>query len=275
MKTKPYKVDQLHFPEPEVCLFPANGLRAHHYRPLEPGPRAQAGVVVLPITGGDYGPSAMFAEALAKAGFTVLRLERRAEWLFTLGDGVGDAREPAHIARLGQQYLADIQTAIAWFRKRGGVDPARVGVLGISLGAMFARMAMAADPTLAAGVLLIGGANLPEILTTARDREVEQYRTALLARHGTSLDELAERAAREIEPLEALTRAGHPDPERLMLVTARFDAVITRQYGDQLWRELDRPRRHLIPTGHYSAVVWVPFIKRWARKWFNEKLLGV
>lgn len=281
MKAQRFSTELKHFEEPAGCLFPADGLRTHLYRPLADPEgkasvawreRAKRGVVVLPITGGDYDVSTLFAEDLATAGFTVLRFERRAEWLFSEGDGKGEAREPRDIARLGEQYLVDVAQGIEWFAEHGGVDPDRIGMLGISLGAIFSSRVAAVNPRIKAVVLLIGGAGFAGILESARDREVRQYRAALAARHGVSESELRPLFEEALTGLDNEPYVSALDPSSALMISGMFDAVVRPRFARRLWVAANRPRHIRLPCGHYSAVVFLPLIKAWSRSFFVKKL---
>jgi dienelactone hydrolase len=274
MKLPPFTTETVVFPEPADSVFPAEGVRAHLCRPVVPSARTRAAIVVLPVTGGDYGETRLFSDHLAAKGFTTLRFERRADWLFTHGDGRGEAREPEAIARLATEYARDVQRGLAWLRARPDVDPARVGILGLSLGAIIASRVAAADPDLRGVVLLIGGAGLADIVLSANDREVAQYRAALSARHGVPEPELAPLLHAAFDPVDNLPDLPRLGRERTLLVTARFDAVVRRVYGDRLWEAAGRPERSLLPCGHYSTVLFVPWLRRRVRRWFEARLLG-
>lgn len=273
MKPPAFTTEPIVFPEPFDSLFPGNGVRAHLCRPAVPSARTRAAIVVLPVTGGDYGETRLFSDHLAANGFTTLRFERRADWLFSLGDGMGEAREPEAMGRLAAQYVRDVRAGLAWLRARPDVDPARVGLMGISLGAMIASHVAAADPDLKGVVLLIGGAGLADIVVSANDREVAQYRAALVARHGWTEVELASSLHAALDPVDDLADLPRLGRKRSLLVTARFDAVVRRVYGDRLWEGAGRPERSLIPCGHYSSVLFVPWLRRRVRRWFEARLL--
>jgi len=273
MKPPAFTTETILFPEPADCLFPGNGVHAHLCRPTVPSPRSRAAVVVLPVTGGDYSETRLFSDHLAARGFTTLRFERRAEWLFSLGDGKGEAREPEAMGRLAAQYVRDVRAGLAWLRARPDVEACRIGILGISLGAMIASHVAASEPDLKGVVLLIGGAGLADIVMSANDREVAQFRAALSARHGVPEAELAPLLHAALDPVDDpadLVRLGR---ERTLLVTARFDAVVRRAYGERLWEAAGRPERSLIPCGHYSSLLFVPWIRHRVRRWFEARLL--
>ena len=58
-----------------------------------------------------------------------------------------------------------------------GVDPDRIALIGFSIGASWCSVAIANEPRLAAGVLVMGGADVHEILA-ACNQEIQDARGA-------------------------------------------------------------------------------------------------
>jgi hypothetical protein len=54
--------------------------------------------------------------------------------------------------------------------------------------------------------------------------------------------------------MDPLTWADRIDPERVLLVSARFDRVIPEDRTRALWQAMGRPRWLVVPTGHYQIV---------------------
>ena len=54
--------------------------------------------------------------------------------------------------------------------------------------------------------------------------------------------------------LAAVPVAAQIDPERVLLISARFDRVIPPDRTRALWLALGRPRWLTVPTGHYQLV---------------------
>jgi hypothetical protein len=75
----------------------------------------------LPIQGGEYEVSTLFAESFAKKGYQVLRFERRAEWLEA-------DREVAALGPLAAQYRRDILRGIERWLGAGPSSPERLGL---------------------------------------------------------------------------------------------------------------------------------------------------
>ncbi|MBM4355331.1 MAG: hypothetical protein FJ109_16355, partial [Deltaproteobacteria bacterium] len=192
----------IHIPDGPGCLFPTGGLKAHWLRPASP---SRTGVVVLPIQAGDYEVSKLLADHLARCGHHTLRFERRRDWLEA-------DRDPAELVPHLRQYLRDISTGIDLWLQQGEVDAARVGLMGVSMGAIVGTAVLAADPRFKASVLVIGGADLSDILITADDQAIEEYRNALKARLGLDDEQLAARIREILSPITEMDPTGKVDP---------------------------------------------------------------
>ena len=98
--------------------------------------------------GHPYRPFREIADALAGCGIATLRMDDR---------GVGASAGNADAAR-AEDTAADAQAALRFLRARPDVDARRVGLIGHSYGGEIAPMVAAADPAVAAVVLLAGPA---------------------------------------------------------------------------------------------------------------------
>ncbi len=127
------------------------------------------GVVVVHGFAGSVPLVRGFADTLARHGATVVLLDLA---------GHGASRRPFDRAALD----GDVRTALAHLRGRPGVDPARVGLLGHSLGASAVLRRAAADPDVAATVASSTGGGdatgVRNLLVLAGGGEQERIRAA-------------------------------------------------------------------------------------------------
>lgn len=260
----PLESERIVVEDPAPLDIPGTGVVAHWYRPQRVHARNAVGIVVLPIQGGDYEVSTLFAEAFAKRGFHTLRFERRYEWL--------DPSVPLDVlARLVPQYVADIRRGIDLWLERADA-PQRLGLFGVSMGAITGTLLAAADPRLRATVLCIGGGGLGDILVHGRDEELDAWRLAVAEELGGP-EAFVDAARGLAEHVDVLGQAPRVPTDSTFFIAARFDRVVPWFASRQLWQALGRPRRTILPTGHYSAVVAVPWIKHAAARWFDRKVL--
>lgn len=263
MGKEKYTVERVFLPDKTPVAVGRDGVVMHRYMPV--GKVPEAGVVVLPIQGGDYEISTMFARYLAKVGFQALRFERRDDWL-------DPEKEISYLGELMKQYLADILRGIDWWLTEAGDAPAHLGLFGVSMGANMGTIVAAREPRVKASVLVIGGADIAGILATANDEEINLYRKNLSNRLGIAEAALEPLFREVIDPIDNIHDAPDVNADTTLFITARLDAVVRYRYANRLWEAIGRPKRYLLPCGHYSSVVFVPLVKLWTRRWFERRL---
>jgi len=132
------------------------------------------------------------ADALTRAGVAVLRVDDRG-----VGQSTGD-----HKPSTTFDEADDVRAEVAWLRRRPGIDPRRVALVGYSEGGLIGPMVAARDPTIAAVVTLAGPgvpgptlareqieeivAHDPAIAPADRAREVEKQLAEPLTPRETS-----------------------------------------------------------------------------------------
>ena len=258
--------ERILLPDETPPLFPGAGVVMHLHPPGRPGPRNDIGVVVLPIQGGDYEISTLFAGYFAKIGFQALRFERRAEWLDA-------SREPGDLQLLVKQFLADVRRGIDWWLTEADNGPARLGLFGVSMGANTGAVVAAGDSRIEASVLPLGGGDLADILMTAHDEEIDLYRKDLAARLGVDEPALRPMLEEALGPVDNLNFAHGMNADTTLFISARFDRVVRFANATRLWECIGRPKRIVLPCGHYSTIVFLPLVKLWARRWFDRLLV--
>jgi hypothetical protein len=258
-----YTVEKIVLPDLAPVAVGDSGVVMHRYMPR--GEVPAPGVVVLPIQGGDYEISTMFAKYLARVGFQALRFERRDDWL-------DPEKEIVYLGELMKQYLADILRGIDWWLTEAEDGPAHLGLFGVSMGANMGTIIAAREPRLKGQVFIIGGGDIAGILATANDEEINEYRKNLSARLGIEESQLAPLFHEVIDPIDNLNEAAGVNEKTTLFVSSRFDAVVRYPYNSRLWEAMGRPKRIVLPCGHYSTVVFVPLIKLWTKRWFRKLL---
>lgn len=100
-----------------------------------------AAVITLPGSGSNRSATIDQATVLARNGFGVLMVDPR-----------GQGRSGGHAMDAGWYGDSDLTAAVTFLQQQPGVDPTRIGVLGLSMGGEQAIGAAAADPAIHAVV---------------------------------------------------------------------------------------------------------------------------
>ena len=153
----PYAVEQLGFDNA------GSAIRLSGTLTLPRGPGPHPAIVLIPGSGevdrdgtlSGHQFYLVLADHLTRQGFAVLRSDKRG-----LGKSGGD-----FAAATTFDFASDIEAALAFLRKRPGIDAGRLGLVGHSEGALVGTIVAARDPALAFLVLMAGnGVPMGELL---------------------------------------------------------------------------------------------------------------
>ena len=208
-------------------------------------------VVVLPILAGGYQAERIVARTLARRGISAVVLTRNS-LLF------GEDRQPDDVMASVVHSIRGARRAVDWLSERPGVDPDRLGSVGISLGGIMLGYLAAAEPRLKAHAIIIGGGDLPHLVDDSWEFLVRRWRNGQVERAGTREMLLAEmESGFEPDPLDL---AAYQDPSRFFVVIARHDWVVGTEYQQALWRALGEPEALFVSAGHYTTALYIPAI---------------
>jgi hypothetical protein len=239
----------------------------HYYRAITSDPRGPA-ILITPILGGANTVAKMLADDLVRHGLHAVIVDRSPR-LFE--DASVEGVELAFA-----DMIADRRRVLDWLLTRPEVDPGAIGAYGVSLGGITTTVLAEVDPRIKAAAAVMAGGPLPAVIARTSERPPERVARS----HGVSAAQLPE----ELAAFEALASpvletcpvalAPYADPERLLLVSTRRDTSVPSFLQDELYEALGRPERYSLPTGHYTAIWYLPLIKRVCRQFFQRRLQG-
>jgi len=238
------------YPSPlKTPLESNNTVPAEYYVPanLQPTDPRRPAVIVLHILNGNYELERMLCTVLAENGVPALMFK-----LPYYGERGGPLGRGQLLNDLGlftqclEQALLDVRRTADVLAARPEVDPGRLGVSGISLGAIIAAAACGNEPRLQRAEFILGGGQLKQILESAREaRGLKATLDRLTPEQRARVDA----ALARVEPLAhaaALRRLAAQG--RLLMVNAAEDEVIPA----------DCTKALAAAAGFTDGVVWLP-----------------
>lgn len=147
-----------------------------------------------------------------------------------------------------QQAVLDTSRLIDWLETQPQVANDRIGIVGISLGAIVGALVLAVEERVQAGVLVLGGANLAHVLW--RSPLTLGVRSELRGR-GIGY----ERLRNELAPIEPLGYLRRQYGERVLMINGRYDLVIPPEDALALRRGLGEGPILWLNTGHYGPAL--------------------
>jgi cephalosporin-C deacetylase-like acetyl esterase len=244
-----YVRHELRFPSSAHTTDPSDVVTGVYYAPARSSERAPAAVVVHHL-GGSFEAEEMLAQYLAQHGVPAATLalpgygpraapgQPRAGFL-----GHQDPKDD--LAGMRQAVL-DVRRLADVLRTRPEIDPARVGVVGVSLGALVAADAAGIDPRFARAVLVIGGGDFMKVLKgdSKEAREIMGHLKSI----GVSEEELK----KGFDLVDPLTFAHRLRSDDVLMLNAEKDEIFPRDSTLDLWRRAGYPRIKWYNTGHYG-----------------------
>ncbi len=199
-------------------------------------------VVMDPPTGGVTPLDRAMAFALCSQGMEVALIET---W---------DGYQEAGVLDFGLHERASLRAIAA---ARGVIEylGTPVGILGTSLGSIYASLTMGADPRVMAGVFIVGGGPLPEILTQSDQSGLAALRNARCEQMGIC-DPAAYQAELErnisTNPLE-LSDANRA--QDVFMVIGTRDKTVPTANQEQLWDAWGQPEVVRIDKDHVGTIL--------------------
>jgi dienelactone hydrolase len=259
-----YRTVSLAFPSAGENGQAGNLVTARYYRSKSKG--AKPLVIVLPIWGIDTYPSNTISAGLRKHGGNINVLQIDGERPLLDWDAVGEIRTEAEFRKLLDQLIGrfvstviDIRRVVDWAETQTDVDPQRIALIGFSMGALVASVAMANEPRLAAGILVMGGAD-PQDILAACDHEIGRGREHVLEQLDWSLDKYRNELAKALTRVNPARFAGMVNPRRVLIIEAAADTCMPPSARERLWRAMGRPERIAYLYDHRMAFLAMTFL---------------
>jgi len=222
-----------------------------HYCPQGLSGPAPA-VLISPILGG--------SGELAKSAAVAFALRGMHAAIVLKAESYFDASAPAsRLERVLRTAVVDRRRALDWLAARPDVDPQALGAFGASMGGVITTLLAAVDGRVRACSIALAGGDLPAIVASSEEPRVARFARELGYPPGRDRAPLiAElRAALETDPLDL---AAAIDPRRVLFVESTADRDMPSAQQAELYEALGRPARVRIPTGHYAAVAYWPYL---------------
>jgi len=222
-------------------------------------------VMVLPMSGGGYTVERHFANYFASRGYAAVIVHR---------DKVPKNQQVLeNLNPMMKRMVIDHKRVIDWLETQQDVDAGKIGIFGISLGGIKGAILTPLESRIQAAIIGLAGGDVPHILVHSTEPGIAKKREAYFKQHNLTPEE-AEKKLREIITRDPLVYAPYVDPNKVMLVIARYDTVVPTAKGLLLKEKMGNPETIMLPSGHYTAVLSIPYIKSEAFDFFEKRFNG-
>lgn len=247
-ETDTYRVRQLSFPSMGENGQDGNLVTARYYQSKLPGRKKL--VMVLPIWASYTYPSRVISEGVLERSrgdtnvMMILGEKDLIDWP-ALREAPDESTFLNLMKRMAERLrttVIDIRRLVDWAETQPDIDSRRIGVIGFSIGAMVAGAALVGEPRIAAGVLVMGGANPHEIFANCQ-WEPGAVRESALKRFGWTKDRYQAVLQSIFAPVNPARFPGAVDPRRVIIFDSYYDTCIPESSRQALWNAMGRPER--------------------------------
>src|SRR2546427_735086 len=185
-------------------------------------------VIFLPILHKGESLTDSFARYFAARGIAALSLRGKKNFLKG-NQGLLFTKE------VFRQMIVDIRRGMDWLEVQPEVDGKRIGICGLSLGAVESVIVAGVDNRVSCAAYLLGGGNIPKILMTSQEKDIVRFRRDTMAAEGLDAEGFYTKVLSGYQDIDPLTYAGRLPPQQVLMVNAYFDTVVRREYANALW----------------------------------------
>ena len=200
--------------------------------------RPAACLVLLHGLGGSKEQMAGLAFFAAEAGYASLAID-----LYGHGERVRPVTQAAgsqarDLAIGVRQTAVDVRRGLDYLATRREIDSSRVGLVGVSLGAIIGTVSAGVDGRIKATALISGGGDWGLILRTLSARNAPVGGRSMNGLKGLEWGKVSA----ELAPEDPLTFAAHIAPRGLLLIHGRKDDIIVPQAAAELYAAAKEPK---------------------------------
>lgn len=219
-------------------------------------------IVILPMLGGTYPLEKFFAKYFARHGFASVLVHRE--------DYESTPTTAPEVNSLFHQCVLDNKRAIDWMETRPEFDTSRLGVFGVSMGAIKGALLTPLDPRIDASVLAMPAGDLPYVLTYTTERGITRRRNEIMKARQLTPEELRAELQQGIT-CDPMHFAQYVDPSKVLLVLAAMDSTVPIKKGLELRAKMGKPQTIIVAAGHYTAALYVPYLRYRTVRFFKNR----
>lgn len=225
-------------------------------------------VIILPISGGaSYFVERYFARALKGSGVASIIVKRGKS---------SDFKSIPEINDWMKRQTIECRQLVDWIETRPEYDAKRIGLLGTSKGAIRGAFLVGVEPRIKAAVLGLVGDDLPYIISHStegawRGGGISRDRMKFVHEHDMTIPELYAELNREIT-FDPARVAPCVDPHKVLLIVGLCDTVVPTRTGRDMRKKMHYPETAYLFSGHYSALLYLHYIRSQAVRFLKSRL---
>ena len=160
-----------------------------------------------------------------------------------------------------------------WIETMPNIDQDKVAVFGASLGGFNSLFLTVTDARVKASALALVAGDLPYVLTYSSEGRVIDAVEGAMETLQTDREGVRQYLDEHILS-DPMSLARYIDPERVLLVLAKFDDAIHYEKQLELLDAMGNPEAITLPTGHVTTAAYLFYLRSSVLDFFNRQFNG-
>ncbi len=264
VRRKKYNISKFSFESPVYSPFPANNMVHGRFYERHGEPDAPMVMLLHGWRMESYAFFDRFCRVLVSEGFNCAmpdlpyHMNRTPKHSFAGEHTFTD--DAIHTLETIRQTLFDVMSVMNWAREKK--KSRKVGVMGMSFGAMMSGLLACVEPTLDFAVLVAPPADPRMVFDDSRlGRLIEKENPRagrLVRRYNETLSNIALTNMRPMIPID-----------RIFIAEGLYDGMVPVAAVERLWESWGKPEMKRYPHGHLSIILFNPELETDLRKWLR------
>jgi len=223
-------------------------------------------LLIQPISKGKYRISEFVANYFFARGWSCMIIKREEAYkkIFT----------PEALNLQMNELLLDSRHIVDFLENEKPFEYSDIAMFGISKGGIKTSMIMGYEKRINAAVIVLAGGDLSRLLTESKEKGIIKARKKYMAENESDLDSLRDELCEKLT-VDPLMMAPYVDGSRTLHILAYFDQSVPYRYGEQLFEAMPGAKSYTVLAGHYSAILFLPFILNRSEAFYEKKLLRI
>ncbi len=194
-------------------------------------------------------------------------------FILKYNEKINDEKRPLSDFNMGvASALTSARLMIDFAETKKQIDTKKIATYGMSLGGVLSSLFLSIEPRVDAGVLIVAGGNLGEILAKSDQSTVERYRMARMRAENIETVEELEAKMKDLILFDPLIFAPTRNPEDVYMVIAEDDLSLPTKNQIELWESFGRPKHLNFPGKHFPVIFKNLFQHKFIYKFLENRL---
>ncbi|MDC0254530.1 hypothetical protein OAK75_06490 [Bacteriovoracales bacterium] len=179
-------------------------------------------------------------------------------FLMKFGDAVNDSKRPfKKTDDWARRVTTRFRLLIDYAQSLPEIQKENIGAYGMSLGGCLIGLFLGVEKRLKAGVIIVGGGNLPYILSHSKQFVVTGYVKARMKAENIKTKDDVEKYLQKNIKIDSLyfAKRRKMNKQYAYMVISEDDPAVPTRAQYELYNAFDKPQLKLFPKGHFKAIL--------------------